>query len=158
MKFQLPRPRQGSQGGPEASTDSSLLRPLPGSNIYSCLTGGVASLNHRLHAVIPPGSKRTSSKVLDGEEETEVVPGLQKESGVAQWRCEKNTGPYCKRCYHKQARPTNRSPGKKAAQGPPDPDYDHCPECGVEADVCGGGACPKCRFEFSNALYWWFGR
>jgi hypothetical protein len=67
-------------------------------------------------------------------------------------------GPYCKRCYHKHGWPANRSPGQKTAEAPADPDYDHCPECGVEADVCAGGTCTNCRFEFNNALYWWFAR
>jgi hypothetical protein len=70
----------------------------------------------------------------------------------------KDPGPYCKRCYHKQVWPVKRAPGQKTAEPTPGPDYDHCPECGVEADVCGGGTCPNCRFEFNNALYWWFVR
>src|ERR1041384_7581657 len=59
----------------------------------------------------------------------------------------KDPGPYCKRCYHKHGWSANRSPGQKTAEPPPDPDWHHCPECGAEADVCGGGACPNCRFE-----------
>jgi hypothetical protein len=70
----------------------------------------------------------------------------------------KDPGPYCKKCYHKHVWPANRSPGQKTAETPADPDYDHCPECGLEADVCSGGTCPNCRFEFINALYWWFAR
>src|SRR5215471_1400515 len=68
----------------------------------------------------------------------------------------KDPGPYCKRCYHKQTRPPLSSPTAKTDTPSGDPDYEHCPECGVEADVCGGGTCPNCRFEFNNALYWWF--
>jgi hypothetical protein len=70
----------------------------------------------------------------------------------------KNPGPYCKRCYHKHVWSANRSPGQKTTELPSDPDCEHCPECGFAADVCGGGTCPNCRFEFSNALYWWFVR
>ena len=70
----------------------------------------------------------------------------------------KDPGPYCKRCYHKHVWPAKRASSQKTAEPPPGPDYNHCPECGVEADVCGGGACPHCRFDFSNALYWWFAR
>jgi hypothetical protein len=70
----------------------------------------------------------------------------------------KDPGPFCKKCYHKKVWPAKRSPGPKAAEPPPDPDYYHCPECGVAADVCGGGTCPNCRFDFINALYWWFAR
>jgi hypothetical protein len=70
----------------------------------------------------------------------------------------KDPGPYCKRCYHMKTRPPTPSPSAKTGQLSYDPDYEHCPECGVEAEVCGGGTCPSCGFEFSNALYWWFVR
>ena len=70
----------------------------------------------------------------------------------------KDPGPFCKKCYHKKVWPAKRSSQQKTAEPPLGPDYDHCPECGVEADVCGGGTCPSCRFDFNNALYWWFVR
>ncbi len=69
----------------------------------------------------------------------------------------KDPGPFCKQCYHKRwrsARPSARATASK----PFEPDYNHCPECGVAADVCAGGTCPSCFFDFSNALYGWFGR
>ena len=72
----------------------------------------------------------------------------------------KDPGPFCKKCYHKRGR--QPSPGAKSASkaktsaAPFEPDYNHCPECGVEADVLGGEICPRCHFHFSNALYWWF--
>ena len=70
----------------------------------------------------------------------------------------KDPGPFCKRCYHKQSRPLNPSPGAKTGKPSFEPDYEHCPECGVEADVCGGGPCPNCGYHFDNALFWWFAR
>jgi hypothetical protein len=69
-----------------------------------------------------------------------------------------NPGPYCKRCYHKQTRPPKPATGAKTGKPSFEPDYEHCPECGVTADVCGGGICPGCGFDFMNALYWWFAR
>lgn len=70
----------------------------------------------------------------------------------------KDPGPFCKKCYHKKIwQPRSSS---KAEAGTPsfEPNYDHCPQCGVAADVLGGGTCPSCAFEFTNALYWWFVR
>lgn len=81
----------------------------------------------------------------------------------------KNPGPFCKRCYHKREWPARRSRGQQPIDNDlpgPDyehcpeyehcPDYEHCPECGVPADVCGGGSCVSCGFDFLNALYLWF--
>jgi hypothetical protein len=68
----------------------------------------------------------------------------------------KDPGPYCKRCYHKRVWPAKRAALQKTADLPSDPDYGRCPQCGVEADVLGGGRCRNCRFEFTNALYSWF--
>lgn len=83
----------------------------------------------------------------------------------------KNPGPFCKRCYHKRELPArwHRIPQTIDVGLPgPDvdfddalpeynsPDYDHCPDCGAPADVCGGGICVHCNFDFTNALYWWF--
>jgi hypothetical protein len=70
----------------------------------------------------------------------------------------KDPGPFCKKCYHKNIWSPPTKAKDKASPQEPEPDYDHCPECGAEADVLGGGACPECRFEFNNALYWWFAR
>jgi hypothetical protein len=70
----------------------------------------------------------------------------------------KDPGPYCKRCYHRHVWPAKRWHGQKFAELPAGLDFDHCPQCGVEADVCEGGTCPNCRFEFINALYGWFAR
>jgi hypothetical protein len=70
----------------------------------------------------------------------------------------KDPGPYCKKCYHKLSRRPESSPKAKTHEPSGDPDYEHCPECGVAADVLGGGPCPSCMFEFTNALYWWFVR
>jgi hypothetical protein len=70
----------------------------------------------------------------------------------------KDPGPFCKRCYHKKARSSRAAPAARAGQPSFEPDYEHCPQCGNTADVCGGGVCAHCGFDFSNALYWWFAR
>jgi hypothetical protein len=70
----------------------------------------------------------------------------------------KDPGPYCKKCYHKDVWSPNSRARGKAGEPDPEPDYQHCPQCGVEADVLGGEICLNCGFHFDNALYWWFGR
>jgi hypothetical protein len=70
----------------------------------------------------------------------------------------KDPGPFCKTCYHRKWRRLNQSPGAPTGKPPFEPDYEHCPECGVAADVCGGGPCPGCGYHFENALYRWFVR
>jgi hypothetical protein len=70
----------------------------------------------------------------------------------------KDPGPFCKRCYHEQRRPLHPSPGLKAVKPSFEPDFEHCPECGVAADVCGNGPCLSCGYRFDNALYSWFAR
>ncbi len=70
----------------------------------------------------------------------------------------KDPGPFCKMCYHKQSRPVKPSPRARTGELSSEPDYQHCPECGVAADVCGGGPCPSCGYHVDNALYRWFAR
>jgi hypothetical protein len=71
----------------------------------------------------------------------------------------KDPGPFCKKCYHKDVW-SQKPPARRKSSEPqqPEPDLEHCPECGALADVCEGGPCPNCGFHFNNALYWWFVR